>query len=208
MQISFAIKGLDQVKKNLDPQIYSSALVGSVNDLSKAVITGTSQQIKQRYSISTARVKSDIKITARATKTRPRVEIIFKRKPPGLQHYKPVEITRAGIKRTMGKRGVVARKMKRSKPTKGVSVEVKRGERKTVKGAFLAMMPRGGEGIWRRKKGEKRRLERLYGPSIGGMFTAIGGKDIAQKIINERIEKVFMRQIERQRFRMGGEKSS
>ena len=204
MQISFAIKGLDHVRKNLDPQIYFSALVGSVNDLSKAVITETSQQIKQHYSIPAARVKSDIKITARATKTRPRVEIIFKRKPPGLQHYKPVEITMAGIKRTMRKHRIVARKMKRSKPTKGVSVEVKRGERKTVKGAFLAMMPRGGEGIWRTKKGEKRRLERLYGPSVGGMFTAIGGKDIAQKIINERIEKVFMRQVERQRFKVRG----
>jgi len=201
MQISFAVKGLDHVRKNLDPQIYFSALVGSVNDLSKAVITEASQQIKQHYSIPAARVKSDIKITARATKTRPRVEIIFKRKPPGLQHYKPVEITMAGIKRTMRKHKIVARKMKRSKPTKGVSVEVKRGERKTVKGAFLATMPRGGEGIWRTKEGEKRRLKRLYGPSISGMFTAIGGKDIAQKIINERIEKVFMRQVERQRFR-------
>ena len=208
MLISFAIKGLDHVRKNLDPQIYFSALVGSINDLSRAVITETSQQIKQRYSISAARAKSDIRITARATKTRPRAEIIFKRKPPGLQHYKPVEITMAGIKRTMGKHGVVARKMKRSKPTRGVSVEVKRGERKTVKRAFLAMMPRGGEGIWRIKRGEKKGLERLYGPSVGGMFAASGGKNIAQKIINERIEKVFMRQVERQRFRMGGEKSS
>ena len=204
MKLSFAIKGLDHVKKNLNPQIYSSALAGSINDLSKAVITETSQQIKQRYSISTARVKPNIKITARATKTRPRAEIIFKRRPPGLQHYKPVEITMAGIKRTMGKHGVVARKMKRSKSTRGVSVEVKRGEKKTVKGAFLATMPHGGVGIWRIKRGEKKGLKRLYGPSIGGMFTAIGGKDIAQKIIDERIEKVFMRQVERQRFKVRG----
>ena len=205
MQAVIRIEGLKNAIKDLNPRIYQSALAATVNDLSGAVKTEVAQRIKTRYTIQSSRVKAGIKLKARAIRSRPQAVIEFMRKPPGLQHYKAIQITTAGVRYSVKGKGkeIAKRQMKRGKPTQGVSVEVIRGQRKIVQRAFLAQMRRGGIGIWRTKKGTKRKLERLYGPSVGGIFRAIGGEEIARRIINERIQRVFSRQIERYRRRIG-----
>ena len=205
MQAVIRIEGLKNAIKDLNPRIYQSALAATVNDLSGAVKTEVAQKIKTRYTIQSSRVKAGIGLKARAMRLRPQAVIEFMRKPPGLQHYKAIQITTAGVRYSVKGKGkeIAKRQLKRGKPTKGVSVEVIRGQRKVVRGAFLAQMRRGGIGIWKIKKGTKRKLERLYGPSVGGIFRAIGGKEIARRIINERIQRVFSRQIERYRRRIG-----
>jgi len=205
MQAVIRIEGLKNAIKGLNPRIYQSALAAAVNDLSGAVKTEVAQKIKTRYTIQSSRVKAGIKLKARAIRSRPQAVIEFMRKPPGLQHYKAIQITTAGVRYSVKGKGkeITKRQMKRGKPTQGVSVEVIRGQRKVVQGAFLAAMRRGGIGIWKIKKGTKRKLERLYGPSVGGIFRAIGGEEIARRIINERIQRVFSRQIERYRHGIG-----
>ena len=205
MQAVIRIEGLKNAIKDLNPRIYQSALAATVNDLSGAVKTEVAQKIKTRYTIQSSRVKAGIKLKARAIRSRPQAVIEFMRKPPGLQHYKAIQITTAGVRYSVKGKGkeIAKRQLKRGKPTQGVSVEVIRGRRKIVQRAFLAQMRRGGIGIWKIKKGTKRKLERLYGPSVGGIFRAIGGKEIARRIINERIQRVFSRQIERYRHRIG-----
>ena len=205
MQAVIRIKGLKNAIKDLNPRIYQSALAATVNDLSGAVKTEVAQRIKTRYTIQSSRVKAGIRIKTRAIRLRPQAVIEFMRKPPGLQHYKAIQITTAGVRYSVKGKGkeIAKRQLKRGKPTQGVSVEVIRGQRKVVRGAFLAQMRRGGIGIWRTKKGTKRKLERLYGPSVGGIFRAIGGEEIARRIINERILRVFSRQIERYRHEIG-----
>ena len=205
MQAVIRIEGLKNAIKDLNPRIYQSALAATVNDLSGAVKTEVAQKIKTRYTIQSSRVKAGIKLKARAIRSRPQAVVEFMRKPPGLQHYKAIQITTAGVRYSVKGKGkeIAKRQMKRGKPTQGVSVEVIRGRRKIVQRAFLAQMRRGGIGIWKIKKGTKRKLERLYGPSVGGIFRAIGGKEIARKIINERIQRVFSRQIERYRHGIG-----
>ena len=205
MQAVIRIEGLKNAIKDLNPRIYQSALAAAVNDLSRAVKTEVAQKIKTRYTIQSSRVKAGIKLKARAIRSRPQTVIEFMRKPPGLQHYKAIQITTAGVRYSVKGKGkeIAKRQLKRGKPTQGVSVEVIRGQRKIVQRAFLAQMRRGGIGIWKIKKGTKRKLERVYGPSVGGIFRAIGGKEIARRIINERIQRVFSRQIERYRRRIG-----
>jgi len=205
MQAVIRIEGLKNAIKDLNPRIYQSALAATVNDLSKAVKTEVAQKIKTRYTIQSSRVKAGIKLKARAIRSRPQAVIEFMRKPPGLQHYKAIQITTAGVRYSVKGKGkeIAKRQMKRGKPTQGVSVEVIRGQRKIVQRAFLAAMRRGGIGIWKIKKGTKRKLERLYGPSVGGMFRAIDGVGIAKRVINERIEKVFLRQVERYKHKTG-----
>lgn len=62
------------------------------------------------------------------------------------------------------------------RPARGVSVEVLRGERKTVRGSFAAPLPSGGSvAIWRRtgevnSKTGREKIERLTGPSVQTMF--------------------------------------
>ena len=205
MQAVIRIEGLKNAIKDLNPRIYQSALAATVNDLSGAVKTEVAQRIKTRYTIQSSRIKAGIKFKTRAIRPRPQAVIEFMRKPPGLQHYKAIQITTAGVRYSVKGKGkeIAKRQLKRGKPTQGVSVEVVRGRRKVVRGAFLAQMRRGRIGIWRTKKETKRKLERLYGPSVGGIFRAIGGKEIARRIINERIQRVFSRQIERYRRRIG-----
>lgn len=202
MELKIEIRGLDDVKKMLDPKIYKKATAATLNDLSSAVSTQVSKQIKERYTLPSARIKQDIDVK-KAGVDDMRAILTFSGKPPGLQHYKAVQ-TLVNVQRKQTSKGIVTKRFKRARQMmKGVSVEVIRGSRKIVGGAFLMTTAKGGGGIWRRKSKERMPIERMFGPSIKGMFIKMGGKTLAEKIIGERLAKIFQRNVERYIYKKG-----
>lgn len=195
MEFRIEIKGLDDVKKALDPKIYQKAMRATLNDLSSAVSTQVSKQIKERYTLPSARIKQGINVKKAGDDMR--AILTFSGKPPGLQHYKAVQ-TLVNVQRKQTSKGIVTKRFKRARQMmKGVSVEVIRGSRKLVRGAFLMTTGKGGGGVWRRKGKDRMPIERKFGPSIKGMFTQMGGKTLAEKIVGERLAKIFQRNVER-----------
>ena len=189
--ITIRLKGLKESQTNLSPKRYATALRFAVNDISRAVKTKITAAIREGYNVPSGRIKRDITLSSTVVGGVPKATISFGRKPPGLQHYRMI------VKTTKGQ------------GTK-ITVAVKRGEgRKEVAKSFLI---KGKVGIFavgaykggRFIRGEGRKpIARLLGPSIGGMYRAVGGYDIAKAVINERFESVFWRQIKRQEYLAG-----
>lgn len=202
MEIKIDIKGVEEVKKMLDPKIYLSAMRATLNDLSSAVNTQVSKQIKERYTLPSARIKQGIEVK-KAGKDDMRAILTFSGKPPGLQHYKAVQ-TLVNVQRKINKGSIIIKRLKRARQMmKGVSVEVIKGSRKVVRGAFLATTGKGGIGVWRRKGKERMPIERRYGPSIRGMFKQMGGKQLAEKVVGERLAQIFRRNVDRYEYKKG-----
>lgn len=202
MELKIEIKGLEEVKKMLDPKIYRSAMRATLNDLSSAVSTQVSKQIKDRYTLPSARIKQGIDIK-KAGADDMRAVLTFSGKPPGLQHYKAVQ-TLVNVQRKQTSKGIVTKRFKRARQMmKGVSVEVIRGGRKLVRGAFLMTTTKGGGGVWRRKGEDRMPIERRFGPSIKGMFKQMGGKTLAEKIVGERLAQIFRRNVQRYEYKKG-----
>jgi len=193
MQIE--IKGVKRMMKQLDPKIVKKATAKTLNDMAAASKTEIKNKISEKYTLPKGRIGKGIRIIVNATTSRLYAIISFLGRPPGLQHYKAKEVTAKGIQYSMGKYGMVGKKLKRGKATKGVSIEIIKGKRKTVRKAFLAVMRAGGSGVWKHSPNDqnKRKIERLFGPSIKGMFNALRGRMIIQQVLKKRLEKTFWR---------------
>lgn len=199
MEFKLNIQGADGVKKTLDPRLYRSAMRATLNDLASAVNTQVAKQIHERYTLSSARIKEGINVKP-ARGDGMQAVLTFKGNPPGLQHYKAVQ-TLVNIQRKQTSKGIITRRFKRAhQMMKGVSVEVIKGSRKIVSGAFLITTAKGGQGILRRKG---KAIYRLFGPSIKGMFIKMGGKTIAEKVVGEQFTTKFWRNVQRYGYKKG-----
>ncbi len=186
------LKGFERAKKLLDSKKYERAVKDTIKDLARAIRTEISQALRERYTLPASRIREDIIFNMI---NEGMFRISFRRRPPGLQHYKAYEIRR-GIKYTATRRGIVGKQMKRAEETGGVYVEVIRGRRVLIRRAFMKNMPKGGWGVWITEK-NTRKLRRLFGPSIGGGYRAIRGHEKAVKILQERADRVWRRNVER-----------
>lgn len=204
MEFKIKIKGVEEAKKMLDPKIYQKAMRATLNDLSSAINTQVSKEIRERYTLPSARIKQGIDIK-KAVGNNMRAILTFSGKPPGLQHYRAIQ-TLVNVQRKISKGSIITKRLKRARQMmKGVSVEVIKGRRKVVRGAFLATTGKGGIGVWHRKGKERLPILRLFGPSIRGMFKQMGGKTIAEKVVGERLAEIFRRNIQRYKYKEGGE---
>jgi len=178
MQFSVEIEGLDKLKDSLSPKHLKIAMARTLNEMTTASRTEVSKLIKQTYTLPAKRIKEGIVITGKAAQTKLEAEIAFVGRPPGLQHYK----TR-GLE-TVRKKG------------KYISVEIKKGHQKIKRRAFtisgkIGIFERGIYQGGRFIPLKEKKIARLLGPSIRGMFNKIGGITIIQRILNEKMSKRF-----------------
>ena len=135
-----------------------------------------SRRIRDIYNVPAERLEKDIFI--RVDPDGKKAYIIFSRRhPPGLQHYK-------------------AKQLK-----SGVSVYVKKAQRKTLAHAFMATMSKGGTGVWERVGKARLPIRRLYGPSVGGMIKNPAILDAVKAKIRERFPINFKREMGRASYR-------
>jgi len=191
------LEGIEEAKALLTPKQYERAMRATVNDLAGTIRTQTAKAIKRRYTLPAARVKEGIVVRkARQDMT---ASITYTGRPPGLQHFKARQVRKSGgvaYSLQMGKHGMTGRRLRRGSPS-GVTVEVVKGRRKPVSRGFMAVMPGGGVGVWKRKGKKRLPIKRLHGPSIKGMFRRTGGMRRARLIVNKELSKKFMRNVRR-----------
>lgn len=176
MQLNIDIKGLKELKSKLNPQLVKKAGAKTLNDMSTAVRSETSKTIRTRYTLPAARVKEGIKLVSKAFTNKLEAVIMFIGKPPGLQNFK--------MKMTP------AKDFKKGWRPASITAEVIKGEKKQVRGGFYIT---GKLGVFRRETPKRYPIERLQGPSVKGMFNAIGGKKVVEKVLGERMSKTFWR---------------
>ena len=184
--------------KDYPPNI-RGALASAINKAAKQGRNVASRAITTRYAIKASRVKKGITVTRRARKGSLMATITAQGRVPGLQNYS-------------------ARRTKR-----GITVMVKKGNRKLIPGGFVSPGADGkgvglfvGTGIKTvpkrgRYKGRKiitgpragedmtrEFLERKFGPSLQALFRTRGRPE-AQKFIRDNLPRIVNQEI---RFRL------
>lgn len=186
MQINIKIDNIDAIKKMFPPRVVNSIIRDTTKEVANRVRTKISQEIRKRYSLPAARIKEGIQVQ-NSFSNDGSVNIRFTGRTPGLQNYamRVVRVSAGGT--------VLRGKSTKQRTYKGVTVEVIRGQRKLVQGAFYLRPQRGGEGIFRATK--DRKLHRLFGPSLRGMYRATKADIIAKQTAAQVAQTAFDRSV-------------
>lgn len=200
--IDWHVSGLDRLIRELgeDDRRIQRATQRALKEVAKKVKVETAQTMAQTYNLPAARIKSAISIRW-PSYTSPAI-VSFSGKPPGLQHYSPREV-RGHVRLSLAAKskggGLQAVRAARAPKTQGLTVEVRRGQRRSVRGAWLAIY-NNAPGVFRRIPGTssprypgKEMIDRLHGPSIMGMFNACDGLRIAREVVGEEMDREFTR---------------
>ncbi|BDD88705.1 phage tail protein [Desulfofustis limnaeus] len=157
-----------------------------VSALNKTAVSGRAWLVKavpKKYNLKAKDIRASITIS-KANFNRPQA-VLFGGPGVALMKYSPDPDTPPSTRQMEGFRvSIVGRRGMRTTrkrtlpgtnkyfPLRGISVEIHRGSRKVVDGAFVAKMPSGHVGVFRRakdgRKGKRSRrtvIEELYGPS-------------------------------------------
>lgn len=156
------------------PDIAVKAMISALNKTAKSVKTEAEQAITERYKIAKKDLKGKITVQ-RATAGTPEARVVAREK-------RPIPLIRFVVGRTTRKTGV--------------RVEVIRGRRKRIGGAFVAQTSSGHRGVFVRKFPPKPRvapkysglpIRELRGPAIPRLFRSEG---IRKRLI-QRAQEIF-----------------
>jgi len=157
MDFKIELKGLEEAKKALDVKQYQKAITFSLNRAIKSGRTEASKQIRKGEKPFTLS-KSDVDRKMNVRLPNP-YEAVLKitSEPWILSYFKPRQIIggiKSVIKRTK-KKGFELIKGTGRKNSGGVSVEIVKGRRVTLKHSFIATGKGGTPLVFWRKKGDK-----------------------------------------------------
>ena len=186
------IKGFKKLKRTLSPKLVKKAEPRAINKVAQMSRTAESKEIRKTYNVKAKRLNRELEKVSgdnRATSNKPRAIIRAKKLGkgnPGLQNY--------GAKQT----------------NKGVSYRIRKDSgRKTRPNAFIAVMPKGGSGVFIRSGNKKIMTRGLYigkeretiirqvGPSIVQMMERVGIGPIKVTVSNNFL-RLFMHEYSRE----------
>src|SRR3972149_3036915 len=156
MDFKIELKGLKEAKKILDVKQYQKAITFSLNRAVKSGRTEASEQIRKGEK-PFALLKSDVDRKMNVRLPNPYNAVLKITSGPWiLSYFKPRQIVggKSAIKRTK-KKGFELIKGTRRKNSGGVSIEIVKGRRVTLKHAFIATGKGGTPLVFWRKKGDK-----------------------------------------------------
>ena len=172
-----------QALRKLDKKVYNRALLSALHRVSSKARTAVYKAIKDRYRIKKSEI--NIRLIKANIKT---LATIFMAK------YRPLPLTKFFSKQNR----------------KGVVVEILRGNRKLIPGAFIGQ-PHGrnyseyGQQkkvvatlplVLRRESKRPYPLRGFYGPSYGAMLKSPETKNAVNDIINRDFQKLLLHEIE------------
>jgi len=165
--------------------VINKAASAALNKTAALVRTNAAREIRTAgYGIKANAIKAQIRLT-KATPSQLRALIIATGRPIALINY--------GARQT----------------SSGVTVNVKNG-RKLIKGAFIATMPNGHQGVFvrtdktsqgtaakpNRRAWKYNTIKELYGPSIPSAFNNVAVRDALIALVEERFPDLFAHEIE------------
>jgi hypothetical protein len=159
---------IDQLQ--LDSREYGLAVMRALNRTADGLQTDASREIRKTYQI-------------KAKDLTP----AFRKEKATLQHLAAFVEARG---RPLPLYDFAARQNKT-----GVSVAIKKGNRKTLKHAFIARMPSGHVGVFMRNSGKRLPIEEKYTLSVPGMLTAQTIAGVLEGLVTDRFEKALEQNV-------------
>ena len=170
MKIDVKIEGIEGLLRDLDPQLQTKVVVSTVNELASNARATAKRRIRSVYNIKARDIDIRIK-KANRTNAYAVLTIPTARTP----------LIKFGAR------------WKSYRTPIGASVMVRKGNRKKIRGAFIATMPSGHTGVYRRDGSGSLPIDELESLSVGKMFLMYEPE--IQRYLNRRFEKVFFRNL-------------
>lgn len=158
---------LREAVARLQADVADQVAAGAARALNRAAVTTRAEaarKVRDRYNLKVGTAKAQMRID-RASRNRLTAQVLVSGRPIPLIEF-------------AARRGPA-----------GVSVEIVRGKRRTVRGRFLAKMKSGHEGVYERKGRARLPIRELFTVGLPAMFT--------QRTVIAAIEKVAL-----ERFRV------
>lgn len=221
--IEFEITNLDELRRRYDPKIIEKALNSAVKKTANKARTLISKAVRKGYNVKAADIAKALTEKRIRGPVTERI-LLYTGGRLSLMYFDPqeVRVTRdyGAITTKRGRDGLVSsrakRTTKRHRELRGVTVMIKKGQRKKVKGpdgygAFIAQGNRGKSGggwgrklfnksaskegrgnvqVFMRDSKDRMPLSRLTGPSIPGMISR-GSIDEINAFVQEEMPKQF-----------------
>lgn len=194
MKIKVEIKGIKEALSQFDPKKVRLAANSALNKVAAQAKTEASRQIRTEFNIKASDVSKNMKLTTRAHGDQMEAEITGFKRGMALSYY--------GSKQA----GVIANKKSfrlthRAKNGRGglVSVEVRKGGRKTLSGEpkpFITKFKSGHIAVVQRENKKRFPIKQLMGPGIALLFGSKKIKDATKKLINEKFQSIFDHELD------------
>lgn len=194
------LTGLDEIKSLLDEKVYAKALSKTLNELVALAKTEVSKQIRKRYNIKKRDLDRHIRID-KSNPNRPIAWINIKSKQGiSLYRFSPSQLKpkkKRVVEHSRKINGKTYKVQSHKRTYAGVTkVKVLKNEnRKVVKSGFISTVRGEHTAIFKRAKGSRSKLKKLYTVDVVGMFNEIGIK-VVQRIIDENYDKIFWRNLD------------
>lgn len=203
------LKGLEEVKKRLDPKVFQAAATSTVNKLMAKAKTAAVNEAVNVWNIK----KGDLTTTSTG-----KGRLVIQRATYGNMTStmtitgRPLSLAMFGAKQIMGgmyrtkdgdavKNRRVTGRMKKAGPIpQGVSVQLKKGRTTLLRTAFLSRVKAGNQGYHvgvfnRRGPGRLPVLEKRV-ITVPSMFSQPRIMQVVEKVISENQQKIFNHELE------------
>jgi hypothetical protein len=187
------LEDIDKTLKEFDPKKVVTAARQAINRTADSTRTEASRLIRSEYNIKAARLNKYLKIDAKASGNELSATITGKGRGLALSYFDAKQVDVMAKTMRIGSNKIKSLVSKKGRRYGGaVTALVKlAGGRKNVTGKyenkpFLAQMKSGHIGVWVRTGKDKKPIEQLIGPGVGGLF---GSKVIMDRIKTFVIDK-------------------
>lgn len=198
--VKIEMTGFEEALKIFDSKKVRLAANSAVNKTADQTRTFASREISGQYNIQPSRIAKYLKVSTRSNTGDLQAVITGSGMGIALSYFKPkqegVTVNKAGFKyNRRAKKAGEGRKYGGS-----VSVEIKRGKRKTltkdIPKPFMSKFKSGHIAVVKRIGNKRLPIEELYGPGVGLLF---GSKNIMPKIqsfANDKIKTIFKHELD------------
>lgn len=201
IEIKFDGKRMERLIKGLRslPHGYERAATRSINRTLVTVRKEVSTRIREDYNVKARAIKEDM-VLRKATFSSLEGSLSAEGSPgvPLVDYQQKARITPGRVPSTRWQ-GPLGKK--KAGPQRGISLAVRMGRRRRIKGSFVNRMPSGHIGVFRRVPGKKMRggkkpaIRELYGPSAARTLTGGRYQENLEELVNETMSKNISREL-------------
>lgn len=201
MRIEMKLEGVEKAMKMYDPNLVRKAANAALNRVAGSARTEASKLIRQDYNIKAARINQFLRVAVKAAGMRMEAVISGRGLGIALAYF---DAKQKGSKMIGEGAGKFRTKFlaRTGKKLGDVTVKVKRGSGRKAVGPkynnkpFLAQMKSGHIGVFVRKSKNRKPIEQLLGPGVGGLFGSAKIMQAVKRKIKELWAKEFKHQLD------------
>ena len=168
MKLEVDLKGIEELKRELDPKKFQKAIIRALDRTAKQGKVEAQRVIRSEYNIKSKDISSHIKTDIHPSKMQ--AVITAKGSVLPLKLFDPRQV----IERVDKKSGGLYSKLRKATPgsrgVAGITVMVKHGQRRLVKGGFMAKMQSGHIAIFKRIDKARLPIRELFSVSVPKAF--------------------------------------